>query len=351
MKTAAAFVVVLGLAASAVADTIWIGTLGVGQPLETPADVIGIERGELIYRLYGNRTSKPLERIVRIAVDGQDEFNRAEEAFFVGEWADAAGAYDKVVRRASEDWVRRRAAERLVMAAASAGQFDRATEGYVTLADLDATAAVGREPEIAGDVPAEQLRAAAAAVRKAVDAVGAEQKKTLLAFLLQIQNKLGDVEAAGRTVEQLGELLGDAVPADAGEADRRLFAETTLGRARLAMSRGEYGAARQIVDGGGDLFVDPQQQSDALMLLADVQAATGDGSRAAAFDAALAYMKIVAHFKRVPGSPNVAEALVRVAELHRDAGEPEAAERVLRQVVEEYPTTAAAERARGLLER
>ena len=341
---AIAALICLTFVGTSLADVIWVGG-GRGKGLKQEVDILGAEGGELIYLLYGNRVTTPLERVQQIQMDKQPQLTEAETQFAAGQWQAAATAYERAMKSSNESWVKRRSAERLVKSAAAGGQFDKAVAGYVELAELDPVAAIGNEPEISAQTKPEQLQAAGRLIQGAVGSVQPQQQKVLLSLLMQIQNQLGDEQAAAQTSDRLMTALGSN-PDQLNERDGQLYSRLLLGRARLAMNQGKLAEAEKIVEDNRQRFTQADQQSDALLVLADLTRANSDGSRDKLFDAAVAYMKIVAHFKDVPNAPNVATALLRVAEIHVEAGEPAMADKVYRELIESYPDSDAARTAR-----
>ena len=223
-------------------------------------------------------------------------------AFAAGDYAKAADAYQGVVRRRADDWIKRRSTGRLVEAAGRSGRFAAAVTGYVQLAQLDPEAAVGKAPQPTPTTPPDQLQAAAREVQQAVEGRGLSTatEKTLLTFLLDLQQRSGDDAAAARTVARLGELVGTGA---AGNDDPRLIAQFALARARLALSNNDTAGATKAVGDARASFVEPAQQSEALMILADAARRDAGTDPQKLLDAALAYMKVVAHFKNAPRSP------------------------------------------------
>ena len=330
-------------AAPALGDVIYTGG---GAGIRQSVDVLGVEEGQLAYLLNGNRVTTPLAQVSQIQIDGEKAFNDAEQAYAAGDFAKAADAYQSVVRRRGDDWLKQRSAGRLVAAADRAGLFPAAVTGYVQLTRLDPAAAVGSEPQMNPSLPAEQLEAAGREVESALSAgrLAPAQEKTLLAFLLALQNRRGDAAGAARTVERLVGLVGDA-PGD----DPRLFAQVLLARAQTELAADRPAAAAELVDGHRAVFTDPRQQSDALMVLADAARAQAGGDEPKLLDAALAYMKVVTFFKGVPDAPNVPAALLAVAEIHEKLGKREAAKRLYQEVVAQYAAAPAADAAQKRL--
>ena len=335
--------VVLVLSAAAAvpaarADVIWTGG---GAGIRQEVNLVDANNGVLTYLLNGNRTSTPLADVRQIQIDGEKAFNDAEAAYAAGDYKKAAADYLPVVRRRADDWVRLRAARRLLDAANRAGSLPGAAAGYVQLARLDPAAAVGNEPALAGAAPVD-LEVASREVESALSArLAPAQEKTLLVYLLNLQNARGDEAAAGKTVDRLGRLVGG----DPNE-DPRLLAQIFLARAKLALKNNQPADAAAFVNDHAALFADPRQQSEALMVLAQAAEKRAGDDEGKLLDTAFAYMKVVAYFKAVPDAPNVADALLRVADIHARLGKTEAAAKLYAQVVEQYPASPAADAAR-----
>lgn len=320
------------LAPAALADVIWTGT-GAGRGLRQDVDLIGVEGSDLIFLINGNRASSPLERVQQIQIEGQAAFNEAEQAYSAGDWEKAVDGYTQSARRNPTDWVRQRAAERLIRAAQLAGRFDAAVVGFVQLALLNPIGAVGKEPD-------PRNAPGPAAISKAIDEVEAavatrleaRQEKLLLTFLLNLQTASNDDAAAGVTVQRLAGLLGD----DPGD-EPEVFAQVLLGRSRLALSRKDPLNAAGLIHANAVLFTEPRQQSQALMLLARAAEMQARQDRERLLDAALAYMRVVAHFGKSATAQDVPEALLKVAQIHEQLNERDAAIRLYRDLAETYP--------------
>ena len=322
----------------ALADVIYTGG---GNGIRQSVDVTGVEDGQLVYLLNGNRVTTPLANVGQIQIDGETAFNDAEKAYAAGDLAKAADAYQQVVRRRGDDWLKTRAAERLVKAADKAGLFPAAVTGYVQLTRLAPAAAVGNEPALGASIPPDQLDAAAREVDAALGTrLSPQQEKTLLAFQLGLQNRRGDAAGAARTLDRLGGLVGDQ-PGD----DPRLFAQITLARAKAELANNKPAAAAKLVNDHRKVFTDPRQQSDALLVLADAARASAGSDQGKLLDAALAYMKVVTFFKTVPDAPNVPAALLATGEIHEKLGKTEAARSLYQEVVDKYAAAPAADAA------
>ena len=341
-----ACLVVLACAGSVWADVIWVGT-GAGAGFRQEVDVQGIEDDQLVFLINGNRGTTALGRVRQIELSGEPGFNQAEVAFAAGDWERAAAEYLPVARLHAKEWVRRRSAERLIDAAQRAGRFDQAVTGYVHLSQVAPAAAIGREPVLPEQVEARQLELSANELDRAVqEGVSPAQARPLLALLLNVHNRRGDEKAAGEVVERLSRVMGG----DPAGHDPALFAQVLIGRANLALSRGESEQAIQLINSQRELFQEPRQQSDALMILAKAAELQARDDRARLMDAAVAYMRVVSHFKRAEGAPNVPEALLKVAQLHEKLGLAEPAADIYRDLVATYPDSSAAAEAQKRLE-
>ena len=342
---AASFALVLSCAAAALGDVIWVGA-GTGRGFRQEVDIVEIDGDELVYLLNGNRATTPLARIQQMEITGEPAFNQAEQAFVAGDWTRAADNYMTYARRHSKPWVRRRAAERLIEAAMRNGRFDHAVTGYVQLSLVVPQAAAGSEPAIGETTDPVQMGRAANELKQVLDeGVSPAQARPLLALLLAIQNHRGDTQGAAEAVERLGRVLGP----DSAKLDPELYAQVLIGRANLALSRGRLDEAVGYIEEGRKIFVRPRTQSDALMVLARVEEQRVGEDRAGLMDAALAYMTVVAHFKREEESPNVAEALLRAGQIHEKLGLTEPAAGLYRDLVANYSRSPFAAEARKRL--
>lgn len=333
---------------AALADVIWTG-LGTGRGLRQEVDIIGVEGEDLIFLLNGNRANVPLERVQQIQMDDEAAFTQAEQAFAAGDWEKAVDGYGRAATRNPTEWVRQRAAERLILAAQLAGRFDAAVTGFVQLALLNPADAVGKEPD-AKRAPSsaavdEAIREVQSALTRPVER---RQEKLLLTFLLNLQTAAGDEAGAGATVEKVSRLLGD----DPGD-EPALFAQVVLGRSRLALSQNDTISASGLIRAHSELFTEPEDQSQALMLLARAAEMQARDNPERLMDAALAYMRVVAHFGKstTPTIPSdVPEALLKVALIHEKLDRRDAAIGLYRDLVASYPDTASAAEAQRRLD-
>lgn len=347
---ALAGIVALAAGGAAVADVIWVGS-GPGRGLKQDVNIQGSDGDALVYLLNGNRASTPFERVLQIEYDDEPQLTAAEAAYAAGQWQEAAQAYEEVVRRNNTQWVRRRAATRLVASAAAAGAFDQAVSGFIALAEIEPAAAAGAMPKLTDAVTAEQLADASAAVNRALSTPasnGAVRQRALLTFLLQLEVRRGNEQAADAVIARLDGVMPDQ-PGES-ERDRQLFAEVTLAKARRLLDGGDPAAATALIREQQAVFEDPILQSEALFLLARSAEAAAAGDRTRLLDSALGYMKVVALFKNASEHPNVPEALLRAGMIHEQLGLADDAAKLYRSLIERHGDSSAAAQAQARLD-
>ena len=343
MRTRILFFATVAIAWSpALADTVWLRS---GKTAALPIDnakVTKVEGDELYFTTSSGREDhKPMSRISRLRIDDQPAFNAAEDAFEKGDFAAAAEAYQKVAQSSTKDWIKDRASLRLLEAADKSGNFGAAVTGFLEMLRTKPALASKFKPAIPRGKN-DQIDKAIADVNLAVSAPAMkdEQKTVLLNYLVDLYTAKGDLKNANDVLQRLGKLA--PTQTDTPEA-HRLQADFKLSQARQALAQKQYAQVAQIINGGSAVFSDPRQQADALYLLAEAKAAgAGTNDTGAQKDAALAYMRVVAHFKGVAGQPHVADALLKTAGIEERLKNPSEALTIYKQVAAEFPGTPAA---------
>jgi TolA-binding protein len=176
-----------------------------------------------------------------------------------------------------------------------------------------------------------------------------EQRQALLLFLLDIHRARRDKPAEERVAEQVDELLAkDPNNPAAGQA----IARRKLQSASRAIESRNYRTAVEEINAARSRFVEPDQQAEALFILAEAAYGQADPNSANALkDAALAYMRVVAHFRSEPGRPFVAQSLLRTAEIHERLHEPQTASAIYDQIIQQFKDDPAAQVAGQNLQR
>lgn len=336
----------LGLTTSwAAGDAVWLKS-GKGNPIGLDnVKVVGAKNGALTFTTAsGNQTSRSLDSIPRIKLDDDPVFSAAEEAFDAGNWAAAADGYRKVLTGSAKDWVKDRASLRALQSADKSGNFPAAVAGFVELLQTNFSLANDHKPSIPKDKP-DALNPAIAQVKQAASnpRLGTEQKTVLLNYLMEMYTAKGDSNAARDVLQQLGKIA----PADLNSPEaRKLQGDVKLAEARQAYADKQYARAIQTLEANSGSFADPQQQADAMYLIAQAREAgakADDGDQLK--DAAIAYMRVVATFKGVPGAPHVAESMLRAATIEEKLKNPQEALALYKQVASEYKGSPAATQA------
>lgn len=339
------------LAASLPADVIWIGGLQIKD-----TKVLRVEQGNLVFTTAGREASRELSRVTRLQIDGENAFNAAEEAFASGNWDQAADGYQRTVRSTNKDWLKEYSTLKLLEAANKSGRFDAAVTAYVNLLLRD-PASAGKSRPALPDEKSTYLDTAVSEVNDALKQtrLSDEQRMALLSFLIDLHNARNDARAAEQAAEKLDEILAKN-PNDPNAG--RALARRKLQSASQALQAGNFPKAAADIEQNKPLFTEPQQQAEALWILAEAkfnQADKGNAGNAdnatALKDAALAYMRIVAHFKGEPGRPRVGDALLRTAEIHERLNELPTATALYQQVAAEFNDDPAGTKAKQALDR
>jgi TolA-binding protein len=104
-----------------------------------------------------------------------------------------------------------------------------------------------------------------------------------------------------------------ATPADASQ--KRVAADRALLSADQAMRSKDYARAVADIEAAKTAFADPVQQAKALYLVAQAKEQLAGADPARLQDAAIAYMRVVAHFEGKPAGSDVPACLWKVAEI------------------------------------
>jgi TolA-binding protein len=350
LKLSLLLVAVLGLAAPALADTIFVGNL----PYKD-VKIKTVKDGKLIFMTAGNETSRPVKDITRLQINDEPALSAAEEAYAGQKWEAAVDGYLKTIRSSSKDWLKDWSALRLIEAASKTKRFDAAVTGFLSLMQRDPATAMKLKPE----VPQEKstfLDTAATDVKRVLNEtkLNDEQKSTLLAFLLDINRARGDTKAVGETVEQLAKTETSESSTTAGDASAsKALADRKLGIANVALEQKDYKKAIDTIEESRGVFTDQRQQADALWILANSRAAlaASKNDTKEMQDVALAYMRIVAHFKDAPNAPHVPESLLAAGEILEKLKDTDGATNLYTQLSTAYPETPAGAKAKEGLER
>jgi tetratricopeptide (TPR) repeat protein len=339
------------------ADSIWVSS-GAKNSLEIPkVKITDIKDGKILFvPASGRETSRELSQVVRIQTDDDASLTAAENAYANGnQWDVATDGYRRVLGSSPKLWARSWAAQRLVESAQKANRFDAAAAGYVALVQIDPLRAGNFKPTMP-DERSTYIDTAVGDVNTALNdpKLSAPQRQALLSFQLELYRAKKDQKGVGETMEKL--LASGASAANDPNAAGAL-AKLKLDQALVALDKKDYAKVMSDVKSAGPQLTDPKDQAQALLLLADAQAgvARGKDDPGAWQDAALAYMRVVAHFKENPAPPlaiPVSQALLKTAQIEeKQLKDPDAARQLYQELAKSYPQTTAAAEANAALAR
>lgn len=280
------------------ADTIWSAT---GTPTE--GRIVKIENGTLLMQTKtGNTTERPLDSVAKIKADGDAALTEAEEAYAQQKWDAAATAYDRAINSTKIDWVKARAVSRLMLTARKVqNNFPVAANAYAQAVLNDPVGAADQKPA----VPADKAQVAKA-IPLVERAYATKASDPLRGFLGELYIANGQLDKANALLSAAG--AGGKSPTIA------------LLQAKAALASKNPAAAQTVIEQNRALFATPDQQFDALYTLAEAKAALATDA-AKKQDAAIAYMRVVAHFNDRQ-DPRIVDSMWKTAQLLEQTGQP-----------------------------
>jgi TolA-binding protein len=342
-------------AGAARADSLWVSSARGDAAAATNAmelakvKIVRVEDGEMVFANASGRESKrTLDQVERIAIDDEPALNPADEAFAQGKFEGAIDGYLKTIQSTRRDWLKEYVARRLLTAAEKVNRFDAAATAYIA-----AVLGKGKPPAKPAMPDAKSTYLASAA--KEVDValqnakLSAGQRQALLSFLLDLHRARNDQKAMAEVMEQM--VKAGAVAANDPAAAGAL-ARMKLDVAAVAIDGKQYKKALDEINGSRNVFTEPGDQAQALFLLAQAQEGLAGEDATALADAALAYMRVVAHCKDVNGAkPQVVESLMRTASILERTKNSKAALELYQQVATQYADDPAAAKAQESVQR
>lgn len=305
-----------------------------------------IEGDKLFYEFHGNERSIEIAKITRISADGETALNAAEDALALDKHEMAIDGFQRVARAggtSAKPWTSEWASRRLLVVAQKSGRFDAAVAAYIARVMNENPSSVPR-PQLP-DERSSYLDTAAADVNAALSnpKINDEQRVALLSFLVDLQRARKDTRAGDLVAQRLDEVLAkDPNNPQAGRA----IARRRLQTAQAALDRKDFRQALSEIETGRAQFTDPVQQADALYLMAEARLGLASSAKqnplssndvAALQDAALSFMRVVAHFKDVPDRPRVAQSILRTGQICEMINDAAGATRAYTQLAQQYP--------------
>jgi hypothetical protein len=329
LKNPAICLAVLLLAAPLTcADTLWIG-IGRNAIEDDGVKIIQVTGDQMTFVSgSGVQSTKPLSQLPQINLDNETSFNAAENAYAAREYNTAITSYQSVLQNSSEKpWILTRAATRLSQCGKTLNRFDAQVVAYTSLLQTDPAAAAQIKPAEPAAHSAD-LDAALASITQALgnSQLRDPQKSALYSLQLQIDRAKGDTAGVNTALQQLVALGG------ASDSDKALL---KLAAAGIAVDSRQYSDAINDIEQNRTLYTEPDQQVDALYILAEArQGADGTKSDPDTLkDQALAYMRVVTFGSRLPDRPHVAASLYQAGLIEEKLKEPRAAVPLYEQVI------------------
>jgi TolA-binding protein len=340
---AATVAVSLGIAvSSARADTVaQTNAVGTGAGIEAKnvriRDVLPATADKppmLVYVVAGNDRQIELTKVWTLTIDDDKVLTDAELAYRAREFDKAVDGYQKVARGGT-GWKVRYVTPRLVDSANRANRFDAAISAYLAFVRVDPAGATAYKPALPAK-GSKLLEDAAAQTETALRSASDDtQRRAYLSFLLDVHTARSDDAARVRVLGQLEKLVGDLGSDPASQA---MLADIRLAQARSKLAEKQFAEAIQIVDDNADRFVDPRQQAAALFTVAEAKAGLAKPADAdAQLDVAVAYMKVVANYRKAEGAPYVVESLMRAAAILEAQNDLDGARGLYESVATDYP--------------
>lgn len=299
--------------------------------------VLGIRGNELVYvNPTGRETTKTLDDVRRLEIDTEPDFTAAEAAYESANWEKATSGYERTIKSTNKPWLRQYVGLKLLETANKSGNFPAAVAAYLELVQSNPAVAQGKEPKLP-DAGSTFLDSAAADVERALSGrLQDSQRAALLKFLLNIYQKKNDTARVVATAERLAKITGDSATGE----NQALLASLKLSLAKVAFEKKDYARARQEIDSARAAFIEPATQAEALYLLASIDQALAKDDPEKLQDAAVAYMRVVAHF---PTSEHAGKAMVQTAQILEKLGQQKQALSLYQQAAAEHPATGARE--------
>jgi len=137
-----------------------------------------------------------------------------------------------------------------------------------------------------------------------------ETKRLLLKLVVDLNALKGDNAAGDKALQDLAnaQVAADPNSPEALKAQVMLKLKTM----RVALAAKEYDKVIAAVEKEAATIIEPADQTDALLMLADAKAGKAGEDKNAWKDAAVAYMRVAAN---APGTPQAASALLKVANI------------------------------------
>ncbi|HEX8523353.1 MAG TPA: hypothetical protein VF669_13950 [Tepidisphaeraceae bacterium] len=356
---------VAGFSSLASADTLWVLNQSGNEVPISEIRITGASGDQIAFEdSTGKRGRRELADVKRIEMDNEPALAGAERAYADHQWPQAVDAYRRVLAGTSREWLRNWVAPRLVDSAQNASNIPAAVEGYLHIVKNQPARAQELTPVI-GEGDAKALEEAVGDVNSALtDAtLSAQQKQRLLDLLVDLHRARHDPTAADAVLELMNK--------SGNQGAARAVVRKKLDTVAQLLQNQQWTQAKREITSSKSLFIEERDQAEAMFSLAEADAGLAEAETSTAKprpptqpsptsapspedrwkDVALAYMRVVSHFKDSPGAPYVAASLLKAAAIEERIGDDTGATRLYEQVATQFATTPAGASARAKLQR
>ncbi len=315
--------------------------------------VTDVSKGTITYELSGRRYDKPLAEVSRVVLSGQRDFNKAEDAFKAGKFADAVAAYTEAEKSTDKlDWLRRLIRYRRIPAADAAKMPGQAVADWLSVVD-DAGASravIAMAPEAVAPKGSPDNALAMELLKKRLgkgDPIFRAKVKDLLLNLYaaeDLKDKAMLLQGEGPATAPGGEQAPPPLVVSVEQVSRQLQ------EAASQIKLGQYDAAAESIKAKLNRFTSSELPGALVLRGKALQLSYEKGGSKDVKklkEAGLCFMRVAACCD--PTTPQVPEALYLAAMVERVLGNHVAAANAMRMLIARYAASEWAQRAQTAL--
>jgi len=348
MRNAATFLAFLAAACgAALADTLTVNNIPY-----TDVRVTDAVNCRVVFDIRGRSVEKDIADVNQMNLMGRTALNKAEALVKAGKASEAVDFYDTAYSQADSNWLKRLVRYRRLQALGAARMPGRAVADWLAVVDENS----GSRPAVLL-APAGMGKRGSATNATAIGLLEGRLKTKNVALLARVKQMLRDLYTVEGDSAKIAMLDGGSA-AGGGNGGKPVapVAPITIASGAVAgqlkeaadqIMAGRYGAAADAIKARLDRY-STEDLATALLLrgraLHLLHTQKGGSDRAMLLEAGLCFMRIAACME---GMPEVPEALYRAGEVCRALGNPVAAQNAFRMLVNRYPDSPWAEKARA----
>jgi TolA-binding protein len=324
--------------------------------------VTDVSKGMITYELSGRRYDKPLADVSRVVLGGQKDFNKAEDAFKAGKFAEAVAAYTQAEKSADKaDWLPRLVRYRRMSAAAAAKMSGQAVADWLSVVDEAAAsrAAIALAPDAVATKGSPDNALAIELLEKRVgkgDPMFRAKVKDLLLKLYDsedLKDKAAMLQSEAPGTAPAGDPAGRANGGEQEPPPLAVSVEQVSRQLQEAASQirlGQYDAAAESIKAKINRFTSGELPGALVLRGKALQLSYEKGGSKDVKklkEAGLCFMRVAACCD--PTTPQAPEALYLAAMVSRALGNEVAAANTLRMLIDRYATSDWARKAQAAL--